>query len=216
MAHPPHITPGASPRRKFDPAEQEQLTLAQALLWIAYPNDPGRVRDAAPERVGLHRRAQPWEEWTPELGAALTRLLPLLKARKIFAVQGGEQVLWTDPNLIRIEQRIGNWFEGWLAVFLTMDPQIMLDVADIVEAFPELLSSPRPTSSLHSEGSGEVSLATLIRDAYEMEKVKNADDAYNIVRERVKMMGFHVSRDQFDDVRQSVGIRGRSGPRPRK
>jgi hypothetical protein len=99
------------------------------------------VRDAAPERAGLHRRAQPWEQWTPELDAALTLLLPLLEARKIFAIQGGEPVLWTDPNLIKIRLRAGNWFE-WLAVILTMDPPVLLDVADLVEALPQLEQPP--------------------------------------------------------------------------
>ena len=98
------------------------MTLAQALVWLAYPNDPDRVRDAAPERAKLHRRAQPWEEWTPELDAVLTRLMPrhpekgLLETLRIHARQGGKQVLWTDATWIRIKLRAGNWFV-WLAVY---------------------------------------------------------------------------------------------------
>jgi hypothetical protein len=157
MAHPHYI----SARRKFDPCEQAWVTLAQALVWLAYPNDPGRVRDAAPERAGLRRRAQPWEEWTPELDAALTRLLPPhpekgpLETQRIHACQGDEQVLWTDANLIRIKLRAGNWFV-WLAVILTMDPPITLDVADLVETFPEFSAShvePVAAAPFHKDSS---------------------------------------------------------------
>ena len=145
MARPHYI----STRRKFDPCEQDWVTLAQALVWLAYPNDPGRVRDAAPERARLHRRAQPWEEWTPELDAALTRLMPrhpekgLLETLRIHARQGDKQVLWTNASLIRIKLRAGNWFM-WLTDILTMDPPITLDVADLVETFPELRRQSRP------------------------------------------------------------------------
>jgi hypothetical protein len=149
MAHQHYTAPDAAPRRKFNPLEQEWLTLAQALVWLACPDDPDRVRDAAPERIGLHRRKQPWEEWTPELDAALTRLLPPypqkgpLEMLRIHARQDGKQVLWTDPTLIHIKQRAGNWRER-LAFILTMDPPVMLDVADYVETFSELGRVPSP------------------------------------------------------------------------
>ena len=107
------------------------------------------MRDAAPERARLHRRAQPREEWTPELDAALTRLLPrhpekgLLETLKIHARQGDEQVSGWWPSPICIKLRAGNWFV-WLAAILTMDPPITLDVADLIEAFPELRRQSRP------------------------------------------------------------------------
>jgi hypothetical protein len=238
MARPHHTPAGASPRRKFDPLEQDWLTLAQALVWLAYPDDPNRVREAAPERAGLQRQAQPWDEWTPELDAALTRLLPPhpekgpLETLKIHARQAAEQVFWDNPYLILIKLRHGNWFEGWLVPILTADPPILLDVADFVEAFSELErlsdtlpvdpSGPAPT---HREEGAEpretlpehdpARHATLVRwyqDAYAAEAT-NREKQHKAVKDRAERAGASVTWQECEDARRAADVGGKPGRR---
>jgi hypothetical protein len=80
---------------------------------------------------------------------------------------------------------------------------------------PPVEHASAPVAPPQKIGEGDTSLEAMIVAAYETGGAKNKSEAYDIVRERAKTAGFHVSEDQFEAVRKKLDMKGNPGRRRR-